>query len=429
MAWQSHQRNNLAAGAFLIIAMFAAVAVSIVLSGSPFKSTSTYRVRFDLAEGVPGIKAGSKVLVGGYQVGEVGGVHAELPNTGGPPTGILVTIVIASHITLYTDALITLERPLLGSLSEINIPDVGGRHGTLNIADDITEFDGMIAPPSILRDAGWGDDERTKLRKILDRLDSATSKADDVIANIDAAGINASIDNLEGGIADIRSIIADFRESVPGWRSKADTILDDASEFSAKMPPLADKIDRRVDDAGDMIETVELIVDENREGIRQIVENTEEATRSIKDEWIALGTETLTSARDGAERFNQIATNVDDFLEENDESIRRTFGNLRLASDQLKLTMLEIRAQPWRLLVKPDAKEFQAQVLYDAARSYAMAASDLRAASGALEAVSARTDGIDAQRLEAINTHLDQSFEKYKEAESELLERMIQERP
>lgn len=431
MAWQSHHRNNLAAGAFLLITMFVAVAVSIVLAGNPFKSTSDYLVRFDLAEGVPGIKAGSKVLVGGYQVGEVDSVQYELPENGGPPIGILVTIVIASRITLYTDAMVTLERPLLGSLSEINIPDVGGRRANPVLATDQTVFDGMIAPPSILRDAGWGDDERAKLRKILDRLDSATSKADEIITNIDAQGINASIDNLEGGIADIRSIIAEFKESVPGWRASADEILENAQTFSAKMPPLADKIDRRVDDVGEVIDMIDAVVDENRQNVSRIVENVEEVTRSVRDEWIALGTEALTSARDGAARFSQIAADTDEFLAENRENFARTLGNLRLASDQLKLTMLEIRAQPWRLLVKPDTKEFQAQVLYDAARSYAMAASDLRAVSASLDAASVRAEAgnLNTERLDAINRHLEESFEKYKKAESELFDRMIQKRP
>jgi hypothetical protein len=61
-----------------------------------------------------------------------------------------------------------------------------------------------------------------------------------------------------------------------------------------------------------------------------------------------------------------------------------------------------------------------------------MAASDLRAASDSLGAAIARADNdgdANAERLKAISDHLDESFEKYKEAESELLDRMIQERP
>jgi len=68
-------------------------------------------------------------------------------------------------------------------------------------------------------------------------------------------------------------------------------------------------------------------------------------------------------------------------LKEETPGIRHTLANLRLMSDQLKLTAVEVRSQPWRLLHSPTTKEMSSQVLYDARAAYAEAASDLRAAS------------------------------------------------
>ena len=100
-------------------------------------------------------------------------------------------------------------------------------------------------------------------------------------------------------------------------------------------------------------------------------------------------------------------------------SIRRTLANLRLMSDQLKLTAVEVRSQPWRLLHQPTNKELSSQVLYDATRAYAEAASDLRAASEALEASS-------GQPSQEVVDALTQAVTKYKAAEQALMDKLIE---
>jgi len=87
-------------------------------------------------------------------------------------------------------------------------------------------------------------------------------------------------------------------------------------------------------------------------------------------------------------------------------------------SDQLKLTAVEVRSQPWRLLHQPTTKEFSSQVLYDATRAYAEAASDLRAASESLQA----TGG---QQSEEMVEQLTRAVAKYKAAEQALMDKLI----
>ena len=102
-------------------------------------------------------------------------------------------------------------------------------------------------------------------------------------------------------------------------------------------------------------------------------------------------------------------------------------------SDQLKLTAIEVRSQPWRLLIQPTTKEFESQVLYDATRNYATAASDLRGASEALEALLAKggtaTDATtDAQKasIAELSDRLKEAFTKYRDAEQALLDKLIE---
>jgi hypothetical protein len=90
-------------------------------------------------------------------------------------------------------------------------------------------------------------------------------------------------------------------------------------------------------------------------------------------------------------------------------------------SDQLKLTAIEVRSQPWRLLHTPTTKELSTQVLYDATRAYAEAASDLRAASEALQAVQNQDAAAE------MSEQLSRSVEKYRAAEKALMDRLIAE--
>jgi hypothetical protein len=83
-------------------------------------------------------------------------------------------------------------------------------------------------------------------------------------------------------------------------------------------------------------------------------------------------------------------------------------ANFRLASDQLKLTMMEVRRAPWRLLYRPDTKELQYELLYDSARAYATAVSDLRAATESLEAAQAAGGARPATEGATIDELIDQ---------------------
>ena len=106
----------------------------------------------------------------------------------------------------------------------------------------------------------------------------------------------------------------------------------------------------------------------------------------------------------------------------------------RPAGDQLKLAAIEVRSQPWRLLHEPDTKELSTQALYDATRSYASAASDVRAASEALSQVSlmqrtgaTMSDTDLAKNLADLSERLRTSMEGFSAAERKLLETLVNE--
>ena len=184
-----------------------------------------------------------------------------------------------------------------------------------------------------------------------------------------------------------------------------------------------------------ILATAQAYLDENRPDVRAAVENARSITErgddflarvegELADEAAALladGRAALDAGRDALER-------ADELLAEQTPNLTRSLANFRLASDQLRETLLEVRRSPWRLLYRPDTRELEYELLYDAARSYAGAVSDLRAAGESLRALSAGGEDADAARdgtVEALTRRLEGAFERYEEAEALFLEALI----
>ena len=146
-------QNNFIAGLFTLVGIIGFVFIMLTLSGVSAFATrkASYVVRFTLADGASGIKNGSAVRVGGQESGKVTKVGFWPPPTdeeghAQPPQFVDVHIAIRRDITLYNDASVLLELPLLGNVSAINVPAVGtpGK-GVLTEGSTIT---GRIAPPA-----------------------------------------------------------------------------------------------------------------------------------------------------------------------------------------------------------------------------------------------------------------------------------------
>jgi len=171
------------------------------------------------------------------------------------------------------------------------------------------------------------------------------------------------------------------------------------------------------------------ILDENRPRINNILADTETTIAGVKDDWVPQGTNLLSTATDGIEAYARLGRRADAILMEEQPGIERSLANLRTMSDQLKFLAIEARSQPWRLLHRPDTKELETQLLYDSARSYAVAVGDLRAASESLEAIITRaglSGDVDLDRLQTMRAELQQAFRLYADAERDLLDRMIE---
>jgi len=212
----------------------------------------------------------------------------------------------------------------------------------------------------------------------LDDMSANLKRFTESMAEVDAGQLTRDADET---ITDLKDLVAEARELQRVNRPRIDDTLATAQRFSARFENEA---------TDDLIETIH-------------------------------------SARSAADDLADLADNANVLLAENSPSIERSLANARLASDQLRLATIEIRRNPWRLLSRPKTKELREELVYDAARVYASAASDLRDAGASLESVLARGGtGADEQELEALSEDLKSALDRYKQAEDRLLDLLFE---
>jgi len=225
-------RNNLLAGSMVILCLTTAIVVVVLLAGGLERlGKHDYLVRFGIADGVSGLEPGSRVMVGGRPVGVVKGLRFDIDSEG-RAEAVDVTISIDRKIKLREGAIAYLISPLLGGSGQINFPSVGS--GNPIAADDLIV--GNIAPPTLLAQSGYGDEQRQQVQNIIRRISDASDKLDTVL---DTA----------------QEVITDVRGKWPGWSTRVDSITKNIDETTAQGPQIAGDLQGRLDELKEMFAT------------------------------------------------------------------------------------------------------------------------------------------------------------------------------
>jgi ABC-type transporter Mla subunit MlaD len=405
-------RNNLLAGLFVVVSLVVAVWVSFLLSDrSSMAGMTRFTVRFSLEDGATGLKRGSPVLLGGQQVGRVRSVRFAR-DPAGKVGGVDVGVEVRADLTLAEDAGVYLQLPLLGTLSSINISSVGTAAAPALDEGDVVF--GRLAPPAFLAQAGFGSEQAAQLRASLTAMESAINR---VAQLVETGG-----PKVEASLNDAQRLLADLRERLAAWSQHLDKTAANIEEASGRLNPMLTSAESTVAEARETIGQMRTLVADNRERLGQIITNLESATAKLDGQTIDRINAAVEQGRGALEVFASALTRVSTLVSEETPSLRRTLANLRLMSDQLKLTAVEVRSQPWRLLHQPTTKELSTQVLYDSTRAYAEAASDLRAAAEAVQVASANP----AHDLTALTEQLGSAMSKYRQAEQALMDKLIE---
>lgn len=428
------QRNNILAGSFLIGAVVLAVALSVVLSDVSFSRSASYTIRFPISQGATGLRAGSDVFLGGQPIGKVSRIsffEGESSRT----EAIDVRIRVRAGLVFHDDAVAFLDVPLLGSLSSINFQSLGGEDGAAPI-DKGGIISGRLAPPAFLAQAGYGTEEQTRVRHIIETIDTVVS---DLAALVDRSDplIVGSLDDARAAVQELRAAAEEVSQSLPDWTSQVDRSLGDVNTFTEHLPVYAREIDggiadarAGIDETREVIRTLREATDEARPRLDAILADVQSAAAKVDDESIPRLNQALETIDQEMASAGDVVREFGDFAREQFPALRFALANVRLASEQFKLVMTEVRQQPWRLLIRPTTKELKEQLVYDAARAYAEAVSNLRAASEAMEAsLAGGPPAAERATLEDLRARLDEAFTKYQEAEKEMLSRFLESRP
>lgn len=417
------KRNNILAGLLVIVCLSATVVIIVILGGAlEALGKRDYTVRFPIETGAEGVEVGSRVTVGGVNAGTVKGRRFAM--NGENIEGINVTIAVDKAIPLREGTVAYLQLPILGGTASINFSQLGD--GAPLDEDDLIE--GRIAPPGILSSTGFGEEQAEALRRIIDSARETTDRVNEITKRFS-----------DTVVPDVETIVGSTRERYPTWLERIDSITANADETVARGPAIAEEIEQRVAEFRGFIEDVRPIIDENREQIRIAIGNFEDASANTKEvtaqarsfmdrlngEMSDRAVAILESGQAGLEEARSAITKADSIVSEQRPQIRASLANFRLASDQLRDTLIEVRRSPWRLLYRPDTRELEYELLYDAARSYAGAVTNLRGAAESLEAVSA-SDTPDRDEVATLMSEVEQAFERYREAEEFFLEQLIE---
>lgn len=423
MSARSLQRNNIIAGAFLTVGLALFVAISFVISGGLDRlgSFADYTVRFAISDGAAGLKPGSEVTLGGYPVGRVTDVRAAADESGAFRF-IDVDVAVRRRVDLYQNATVRLVQPLLGSLSSINIASIGGPGEGTPDPQRLAEGDvirGGVSP-GLLAQAGIDSDQ---IGVILDDVGAAVRSTRNIADALEPAATGGAPD-LRASLAAFRSFTERLDDRFEYYDTRVSAVVDSASR---SVPPILDAADAAVADLRAAVASVRDVLDENRADIRLTVRHVESIAARVRYDTVPRVETLLDRTFEAVDTFGGLGERADLLLASEEPAVRRTLANLRLASDQAALLLEEARAAPWRLFFQPGKKEIREEVLYGAARAYAGAVEDLRAASASLDAATAtlREDtgraAVDPEQLATMTVRVRRAFEAYERAEAELL--------
>jgi len=397
----SHTRDNLKAGIFVLLGIVLALVVVFLLVDVDrlFEQQQTVRVVYQLGDGVGGLKPGAEVKLGDQPVGTVTEIQDVIED--GRVVAKRVVFAIPDRYRIYQNASIELQQPFIGSGAALNIVSVG--EGP--VYDPATDIEGGLMPSALAsqfaKDLGIEAQQRQEIKQIIHNVKELSDTLNQDVAVI-MKEAKPMMEDARVAVADAKVALADARELV--------------GKFNQRSELWMDRLDSISKSADEGLATANTLIQDKDPTIRSALDNVEAITKRAREQTmdqikgaLEKADEALANARDATAEFKTL-------IHANGPVLERTLANFQLTAGQLKLAAIEVRRSPWRLLYQPSDQEIAHDNLYDAARSFALAASAIDAATAGLDAlVHKEPDNREAiqQRLEYLET----LYQKFEEAE------------
>ena len=268
-------------------------------------------------------------------------------------------------------------------------------------------IDGRVAGTpqvqELMREVGIEEEQRRQIRHFIASIDSIatslsrevpqiTQSVRDILAEIKVAALS-----LQQAVGDIESIVGSAKNRYTLW---------------------LDRIDRITESADQSLVAVRNLIGDKEAKLRQALDNVHHLTEVARERTMVQVTEAMDKATAASANLKLASQELHSFVVSQRPALERTMANARLASDQLKLAAIEVRRSPWRMLYEPDDKEIDSDNLYDAARSFALAASLLDSTAKSLQVVTRDDAGVDDVQVRKMLDYLETVFAKFQDAET-----------
>ena len=399
--------NNLRAGIFVSTILVLALAVGFVLlKVDLFKKYQTLVLQFDTTEGVSGLSSGSEVKVGGLTVGRVISITPDVDKND-DLAAINVTIQIMEGIPIRysdtapegTNAEVIRVGSLVGSTSIINFNTLGQ------------------APAPILKS---GD-------KLLATRGSGMLTT--LVGPANAVRTNEIIKGLAVTAAWLKTIPEEYRTRVvPTLQNLSTTTANFNQDYETWRKPIGDTLLNAQSFTGN----ADQLLKDNKAKFTQLMDNTSATmadAKIIASEFKTKGMPALQKLLDqGADAAQTLASSLNQVEQQMPQrltDLRDFMLDAREIAGQLKLTAIEIRRSPWKLLYQPKPGEVAHENLYSATRAFALATADLKTASASLQAVLAQDANkfnSDENFRKEVRQEVLDSLEKYEAAQRQLFD-------
>ncbi len=190
------------------------------------------------------------------------------------------------------------------------------------------------------------------------------------------------------------TVVGDFSERWPQWSDRIDGTLANADTASASLVSGLSEARSLVASARPPVDELASMIARNAPRVDEIFDNALTVSRDARVVVSDLRARTLPLLDEilgnADSTLRTIATAIDRLEPEilrQVPQIRTILENVRIASAELKLSTIEVRRNPWRLLLRPTSELVAHENLLDAARAFSIAASDLKSAGQSFEEI------------------------------------------
>lgn len=302
---------------------------------------------------------------------------------------------------------------------------------------------GTTLTKSLTQDIGIGEQQRRQIAEILTDVRVLAANLREMSGDLrkvtstlggKSASVGEIIDNINAATASLKKEVPEIAMQAKTTLGKADTIVEDAKlamadvkaavkdarEVVADVKQRSQKwlgdIDAVTTAANEGVGRLRDLIKEKSPAVSESIDNLQMITRTVKEKTLVQIESALDKANSALENVRVVTDEAKGFVIGQRPVLERFVANAQLMSAQLKLAAIEVRRSPWRLLYSPDEKELETDNLYDAARSFALAASTLDAAADSLRTMQAK-DPNNAAQIKRMLDDLEKLYGKYKEAE------------